>query len=116
MSVWNKNGITFVYLSISYNREIIGHSAGPQKDAKLVYRPFSSIKGNLNEIQLFHTDRGNEFKNKLIDEALETFQIKRSLSLKGSPYDNAVAEAMFKVIKTEFVNHAHFEKQDTTRY
>ncbi|MEI4790044.1 IS3 family transposase, partial [Bacillus sp. FJAT-53060] len=44
-------------------------------------------------------------------EALKTFQIKRSLSFKGSPYDNAVAEAMFKVIKTEFVNHAHFEKQ-----
>ncbi|MEI4791291.1 IS3 family transposase, partial [Bacillus sp. FJAT-53060] len=45
-------------------------------------------------------------------EALKTFQIKRSLSFKGSPYDNAVAEAMFKVIKTEFVNHAHFELFD----
>ncbi|WP_226569212.1 IS3 family transposase [Bacillus stratosphericus] len=94
-----------------FNREIIGFSAGPRKDAKLVYRAFSSIKGNLNDIELFHTDRGNEFKNKLMDEALKTFQIKRSLSFKGSPYDNAVAEAMFKVIKTEFVNHAHFEKQ-----
>ncbi|MBN8209104.1 IS3 family transposase [Bacillus sp. NTK071] len=94
-----------------FNREIIGHSAGPRKDARLVYRAFSSIKGNLHDIELFHTDRGNEFKNKLIDEALETFQIKRSLSFKGSPYDNAVAEAMFKVIKTEFVYHAHFENQ-----
>ncbi|SDY63126.1 IS3 family transposase, partial [Thermoactinomyces sp. DSM 45892] len=33
----------------------------------------------------------------------------RSLSLKGTPLDNAVAEAMFKVIKTEFVNDAYFQ-------
>ena len=29
--------------------------------------------------------------------------IERSLSHKGCPYDNAVAEATFKIIKTEFV-------------
>ena len=68
-----------------FNREIIGYSAGPNKDARLVYRVFASIKTNLNRIQLFHTDRGNEFKNKLIDDALDTFKIKRSLSMKGCP-------------------------------
>lgn len=57
---------------------------------------------------MFHTVRGSEFKNNLIDESLETFGIKRSLSMKGCPYDNAVAEAMFKGVKTEFTNSAHF--------
>ena len=57
---------------------------------------------------MFHTDRGKEFDNKLISEALETFGIQRSLSMKGCPYDNAVAEATFKVFKTEFANGAHF--------
>jgi len=33
---------------------------------------------------------------------LTTFNIDRSLSNKGNPYDNAVAEAAFKVVKTEF--------------
>ncbi|WP_147635539.1 IS3 family transposase [Risungbinella massiliensis] len=92
-----------------FNREIIGYSAGPKKDAQLVYRALSSIKQDLRKIQLFHTDRGNEFKNKLMDKALKTFQIQRLLSLKGSPYDNAVAEAMFKIMKTEFVKNARFE-------
>jgi putative transposase len=92
-----------------FNREIIGYSAGPHKDVKLVYRALASIKGNLNDIQLFHTDRGNEFKNKLIVDALEAFQIERSLSMKGCPYDNAVAEATFKIFKTEFVKKRHFE-------
>lgn len=91
-----------------FNREIIGYSAGQHKDAKLVYRAISSVKGNLNDVCLFHTDRGNEFKNKIIDEALKTFQIKRSLSMKGCPYDNAVAEATFKVFKIEFIRGRQF--------
>ncbi len=91
-----------------FNREIIGFSTGPNKDALLVYRAIASIKVDLNKIQLFHTDRGNEFKNKLIDDALKTFTIQRSLSMKGCPYDNAVAEATFKIIKTEFVKGRHF--------
>ncbi|MEC0668157.1 IS3 family transposase, partial [Priestia flexa] len=92
-----------------FNREIVGFSTGKNKDALLVYRALSSIKGNLHTVQMFHTDRGREYKNQVIDEALETFNIKRSLSLKGCPYDNAVAEATFKIIKTQFVKKRHFD-------
>ncbi|UJF33753.1 IS3 family transposase [Paenibacillus hexagrammi] len=91
-----------------YNREIIGFSSGPNKDALLVYRAVASLSVPLNRIKMFHTDRGGEFKNKLISEALQTFQITRSLSAKGCPYDNAVAEATFKIFKTEFANQVHF--------
>ncbi|MBU9712361.1 IS3 family transposase [Bacillus tamaricis] len=94
-----------------YNREIIGYSAGPHKSAELVQRAFTSVKYNLNRLELFHTDRGSEFKNKLIDQALEAFGIERSLSEKGTPYDNAVAEATFKTIKTEFVHGKVFSSQ-----
>lgn len=65
-----------------FNREIIGYSSGKNKDVPLVHKAFASVKINLNEIQVFHTDRGNEFKNVLIDDALETFGIKPSLSMK----------------------------------
>ncbi len=78
-----------------FNREIIGSSVGSNKDAALVARAFASIQGDLRQIQLFHTDRGSEYKNKLIDETLTAFQIGRSLSMKGCPYYNAVAEATF---------------------
>ena len=92
-----------------FHREIIGHRAGKHKDAQLVHHAIASVQGNLNDIQMFHTDRGNEFKNKLIDEALTAFQIKRSLSLKGCPYDNTVAESTVKIFKTEFIQNRHFE-------
>jgi len=95
-----------------FNREIIGYSCGRHKNADLVYRAFAKVKANLNQIQIFHTDRGNEFKNALIDEVMATFKIQRSLSMKGCPYDNAVAEATFKLIKTEFVKHRKFRSLD----
>ncbi len=98
-----------------YNREIIGHSAGPKKDAALVQQAFASIKYNLNNISIFHTDRGSEFKNSTIDDLIETFKIKRSLSKKGCPYDNAVAEAAFKVFKTEFVYQHTFSTLEQLR-
>lgn len=71
----------------------------------------SLIDGSNNrkqQVQLFHTDRGKEFQNKQIDEVLQTFGIQRSLSMKGCPYDNAVTEATYKIIKTEFVKQKHF--------
>ena len=92
-----------------YNREIVGYSAGAHKDAELVRKALYSIKYDLREISLFHSDRGNEFKNRIIEEALETFDIRRSLSHKVCPYDNAVAEATYKIIKTEFAFNKRFE-------
>ena len=99
-----------------FNREIIDYSAGKNKDAFLVAKAFSSIRINLEKISIFHIDRGNEFKNKLIEKTLDTFNIKRSLSMKGCPYDNAVAEATFKTLKTEFVLGKFFRSLEELRY
>ena len=95
-----------------YNREIVGYSSGTRKDAALVHAAFVSVRTNLSAIQMFHTDRGSEFDNILIDEVLDAFGINRSLSLKGCPYDNAVAEAAFKLIKTEFINRRYFDSPE----
>ena len=92
-----------------YNREIVGWSVGAQKDAALVQRAFDSVKYPLGNVNLFHTDRGSEFKNVGIDELLSGYKIKRSLSHKGNPYDNAVAEATFKILKTELINGTHYQ-------
>ena len=108
VKVRNKWNYVCILLNLA-NREIIGYSAGKNKNASLVYDAFMKVEGNLNEIEIFHTDRGSEFKNKMIEEVLEAFEIRRSLSKKGCPYDNAVAEAAFKVIKTEFAFNRTFD-------
>ena len=97
------------------NREIIGYSAGPHKTVGLVKQAFMTVSESLENINIFHIDRGNEFKNRLIEETLEAFDIIRSLSHKGCPYDNAVAEATFKIIKTEFVKNQTFMNLDALK-
>lgn len=91
-----------------FNRQIIGYSAGVHKNAELVYNAFATVDTDLRNIKMFHTDRGCEFNNSLIDGVITTFDIKRSLSLKGCPYDNAVAESTFKIFKAEFVCGRNF--------
>lgn len=95
-----------------FNREIVGWSVGAQKDAALVQRAFASVKSPLGNVNLFHTDRGSEFKNVGIDELLSGYKINRSLSEKGNPYDNAVAEATFKILKIELINGTHYQTLD----
>lgn len=46
---------------------------------------------------------------------LNSFEISRSLSKKGYPYDNAFAEATIKIIKTEFVKNEEFETLNELR-
>lgn len=91
-----------------WNREIIGWSTSRYKDARLVKQALYSIPYRLDQVKIFHSDRGSEFDNKLIDETLEAFGITRSLSTKGCPYDNAVIESTNHILKTEFIHQHHF--------
>ena len=112
-------GTRWMYICILLDlgtREFIGYSAGANKNAELVRKAFSTVKGNLFDIQMFHTDRGSEFDNALIDELLSCFQISRSLSMKGCPYDNAVAESTFKMLKTEFIYRRRFNSLEQLQW
>jgi len=84
-------------------RDIVGYAAGRKRDAKLVRQAFYRADINLRNIDIFHTDRGGEFKNEIIDDILHAFGVKRSLSAKGSPYDNAVMESLYNALKTEMI-------------
>lgn len=92
-----------------FNREIIGQSFGWQKSAELVKEAIQSIPYTLTDVQLFHSDRGKEFDNQLIDQVFDGFGIEKSLSRAGCPYDNAVAETTFKSFKIEFIDREVFE-------
>ena len=91
------------------NREIIGYSAGPNKDASLIEKALLSCRYPLKDINIFHSDRGKEYDNIKIDNILEAFDIERSLSRKGNPYDNAVSEATNKILKIEFIYQNRFK-------
>ena len=104
---WN-----YVCPLVFYNREVVGHSAGPWKDARLVRSAFATLSFPISNVEVFHMDRGNELDNAEIDLVLEAFGIERSLSAKGCPYDNAVDESTNGILKAELV---HREAFGTTR-
>jgi len=93
-------------------RKIIGSAVGRNKDAELVETAFYSVESGLSKIGVFHTDRGSEFKNSIIVDILKAFGIERSLSRKGTPLDNAVAESMYNIVKTECIFGETFESME----
>lgn len=102
-------GWNYVCLLVDlHNREIVGHSAGPRRDADLVKAAFATLEFPMSDIEVFHTDRGSEFDNSKIDEMLGAFGIERSLSRKGCPYDNAVDESTNKILKAELIYREAF--------
>ncbi len=90
------------------NREIVGHSARPRKDAALARAAFATLEFPISDIEVFHADRGSEFDNAKVDEMLDVFGIERSLSRKGCPYDNAVDKSTNKMLKAEPVYRETF--------
>ena len=103
------DGWAYVCLLVDLaDRGIAGHSVGRTRDAGLVLGAFATLGFPLTDIQVFHTDRGGEFDNTRIDELLRVFGIKRSLSRKGNPYDNAVVESTNRLLKKELVYRNHY--------
>ncbi len=91
-----------------HNREIVGRAASGRKDARLVKAAFTALGFPPMDIDVFHADRGSEFANPDIDDLLEAFGIRRSLSRKGNPYDNAVIEPANRILKKELVYRQAF--------
>lgn len=92
-----------------FNREVVAYSVGENKTTNLILDAFSTIKYDLRKTKYLHTDCGSEFKGSKLVAFLEGFDITRSLSAPGRPIDNAVAEAFYKVLKTEFVLSGKFK-------
>lgn len=91
-----------------HSREIVGHAASSRKDSRLAKAAFATLGLPLTDIDVFHTGHGSEFANSDIDDLLEAFDIRRSLSRKGDPYDNAVIESANRILKKELVYRRAF--------
>lgn len=98
------------------NRGIAGHSVGRVRDVSLVLAAFATLDFPLTDVQVFRTDRGSEFDNTRIDELLDVFDIKRSLSRKGNLYDNAVVESTNRLLKKELVYRNHYTTIEQLRH
>ena len=61
---------------------------------------------------IFHSDRGVQYASNRYRETLAKYNITQSMSRKGDPYDNAVAENFFSCLKCELVHLKHYRTRD----
>ena len=103
------------------SRQIAGHSVGVGHDADLVLAAFAALRFPLDEIEVFHTDRGGGFTGERIERMLDVFGVTRSLSRPGNPYDSAVVESTNRLVKKELIHRNVYTnveqpRSDVNRY
>lgn len=59
---------------------------------------------------IFHSDRGVQYATAAYREKLTAYGIRQSMSRRGDPYDNAVAENFFSCLQCE---HIHLKQYPT---
>lgn len=97
------------------SREVAGHAAGARKDAELVRSALATAAFPLFDIDAFHSGRGPESDDMALDEMFEVFGVTRSLSKRGCPHDDAVAESADKMLRAEFVYRESFGSLEELR-
>ena len=64
---------------------------------------------------IFHSDRGVQYAAAAFRERLASLGVRQSMSRKGDPYDNAVAENFFSCLKCELVHLRRFDSRRTAQ-
>ena len=65
---------------------------------------FAALRFPLDEIEVFHTDRGGGFAGERVERVLDVFGVTRSLSRPGNPYDSAVVESTNRLVRKELIH------------
>ena len=96
------NGFNYVCTVMDlYSRKIIAWKVARNPNSILVLQTLEEawkIRGK-PEAVIFHSDRGTQYTSKMIREALSAKNFVQSFSKSGSPYDNAVVEAFFRLFE-----------------
>ena len=97
-----------LYLSIIrdlYDNSIVAYKTGTQQTVNLVLDTIKAAKRKekvTEELQL-HSDQGFQYTSNQYFKLIKSYHITPSMSSKGNPYDNAMAENFFSILKTECI-------------
>ena len=94
-------------------KKIVGYAFSEHIDSKLTVAALEMACNRQKPTSkvIFHSDRGSQYASKEYRKALKKHNITQSMSRKGDPYDNAVAENFFSCLKCELIHHAHYNNR-----
>jgi len=106
--IHTKEGV--LYLSMIrdlYDNSIVAYKTATQQTVNLVLETIRLAMKNEKkrvaaELQL-HSDQGFQYTSQAYFKLTQSYGITPSMSRKGNPYDNAMAENFFSILKTECI-------------
>ena len=115
-----KTGQGFLYLSIIrdlYDNSIVAYKTGTEQNINLVLSTIRAAKKKEKvtaELQL-HSDQGFQYTSQAYYSLTKSYHITPSMSSRGNPYDNAMAENFFSILKTECIYRSKIRTYEEAR-
>ena len=115
-----KTGQGFLYLSVIrdlYDNSIVAYKTGTEQNINLVLSTIRAAKKKekvTEELQL-HSDQGFQYTSQAYYSLTKSYHITPSMSSRGNPYDNAMAENFFSILKTECIYRAKIRTYEEAR-
>ncbi len=110
----------FLYLSVIrdlYDRSIVAYKTSTNQNINLVLNTIRAAKKKEKvtaELQL-HSDQGFQYTSQGYFKLTQSYNITPSMSRRGNPYDNALAENFFSILKTECIYRTKIKTFDEAR-
>ena len=110
----------FLYLSVIrdlYDNSIVAYKTGTKQTVNLVLSTIRAAKKKEKvtaELQL-HSDQGFQYTSQAYYSLTKSYHITPSMSSRGNPYDNAMAENFFSILKTECIYRAKIRSYEEAR-
>ena len=109
-----------LYLSVIrdlYDNSIVAYKTGTEQNINLVLSTIREAKKREKvtvELQL-HSDQGFQYTSHAYFKLTKSYNITPSMSRKGNPYDNALAENFFSILKTECIYRTKLQTYEEAR-
>ena len=116
--IHTKQGV--LYLSIIrdlYDNSIVAYKTSTTQNIALVLNTIKAAKKKekvTDELQL-HSDQGFQYTSNPYFKLTQSYGIIPSMSRRGNPYDNALAENFFSILKTECIYRVKLKTYDEAR-
>ena len=110
----------FLYLSVIrdlYDNSIVAYKTGTEQNINLVLSTIRAAKKKEKvtaELHL-HSDQGFQYTSTAYFKLTQSYGITPSMSRRGNPYDNALAENFFSILKTECIHRVKFQTYEEAR-
>ena len=109
-----------LYLSVIrdlYDNSVVAYKTSTTQNVQIVLETIKAAKRKEKvtaELQL-HSDQGFQYTSQAYFNLTKSYDITPSMSRRGNPYDNAMAENFFSILKTECIYRTKLKTYEDAR-